>query len=272
MKQKLSSFCSASVLTFLILFVFTAFCVAGENTGAIQPLAYGVKSLEKIHVEQGKESVSKSYCRCRYPVFSAGGSAAAVNAALHGWIADSTAIAPGKEYTGDRSIESLAANFLQDYEKYRKDFPVNWPYEFELDGSVLFNRRGLLSVGLSSYSFTGGAHGNSHTEYFVFDVQTGRRLGLRDVFVEGFEETLNKLIDRRFRQMKGLSSEERLDGEKGTLFENSIHFNRNFAFTDKGVRFFYNQYEIAAYAYGPTEIELTYPELQEILKQQFREL
>ncbi|TLU83469.1 MAG: DUF3298 and DUF4163 domain-containing protein [Chlorobium sp.] len=272
MKQKLSSFCSASVLTFLILFVFTAFCVAGENTGVIQPLAYGVKSLEKIHVEQGKDSVSKSYCRCRYPVFSAGGSAAAINAALHGWIADSTAIAPGKEYTGDRSIESLAANFLQDYEKYRKDFPVNWPYEFELDGSVLFNRSGVLAVGLSCYSFTGGAHGNSHTEYFVFDVRTGRRLGLRDVFIEGFEETLNKLIDRRFRQMKGLSPEDRLDNAKGTLFENYIHFNRNFAFTDKGVSFYYNQYEIAAYAYGPTIIDLTYHELQEILKQEFREL
>jgi hypothetical protein len=106
----------------------------------------------------------------------------------------------------------------------------------------------------------------------VFDIRTGRRLALEDIFAEGFEEPLNKLIDSRFRRMKGLSDTDRLDSEKGSLFENFIHFNRNFAFTGKGVSFFYNQYEIAAYAYGPTKIDLSYPELMNILNPEFREL
>ena len=72
--------------------------------------------------------------------------------------------------------------------------------------------------------------------------------------------------------MKGLSPTERLDGEKGMLFENYIRFNSNFALTDKGVAFFYNQYEIAAYAYGTTKIDLPYRELAGILKPRFKDL
>ena len=74
-----------------------------------------------------------------------------------------------------------------------------------------------------------------------------------------------QLIDTRFRRMMGLTKTERLDSEKGTLFKNSIQFNQNFALTNKGVSFLYNEYEIAAYVYGQTEVDLSYKELAGII-------
>ena len=251
---------------------FIAACSSKDSGDSIQSLSYEMKSFDKVYQDGGEGAENDTYCKFRYPVFSDGEHAETINRYLLNWIANSTALSPGESYTGGITIEELAENFFREYETARKEFPVSWSYQFELTGSVLLNRSDLLTVDLSYYAFTGGAHGNSHTEYFVFDTRTGKRLGLNDVFAEDFEERLNTLIDSRYRQMRGLSPAERLDGEKGILFENYIRFNSNFALTDKGVAFFYNQYEIAAYAYGTTKIDLPYSELAGILKPRFKDL
>ena len=270
MKHSSQSVYAVAVLM-LILF-FAAACRSQNGSGLPRPLGYEMKSIDKVY-ENGKEDgKNETYCKVSYPVFSDGDHAETINRYLLGWIADSTALSAVPGDSASITIEEFADNFFAEYEAVRKEFPVSWPYQFELTGSVLLNRPELLTVDLSYYAFTGGAHGNSHTEYFVFDTMTGKRLGLNDVFEQGFEERLNKLIDSRYRQMKGLSPTDRLDGEKGMLFENYIRFNSNFALTDKGVAFFYNQYEIAAYAYGTTKIDLPYRELAGILKPRFKDL
>lgn len=214
-----------------------------------------------------------SYCKCCFPFFSGGAQAEFVNRIIESYIADSMAISPqeAKGMSG-RSIEFLADNFLEDYGGFRKEFGSDLPYQFELTGSVPLNRRGLLTVEISWEAYTGGAHGMHHTEYLVFDMVTGRRLQPADIFIAGFETRLDQLIEAKFRQEKGLSKTERLEGEKGGLFENSIRHNGNFALTDKGITFFFNEYEIAAYAFGPAVLELSYPELRDILKPAFRNL
>ena len=255
-----------------LILVFAAACNGKEKSDRFHPLGYEIKSIDKVYENREEDDKNETYCKLSYPVFSDGDHAEAINSYLFGWIADSTALSSLHSDSGGITIDELANNFFAEYETVRKEFPVSWPYQFELTGSVLLNRPELLTVDLSYYAFTGGAHGNSHTEYFVFDTMTGKRLELNDVFEQGFEERLNKLIDSRYRQMKGLSPTDRLDGEKGMLFENYIHFNDNFALTDQGVSFVYNNYEITAYAFGPTKIELPYSELADILKPRFKDL
>lgn len=261
-----------TALVVLVVVFMTACTPQDRNNLAPRPLSFEMESVEKVYEGAGKESENETYCRVRYPVFSDGKHAETINRYLLGWIADSTVFGSVAGDSAGITIEGLADSFFAEYDSFRKDFPVNWPYQFELDGSVLLNRSGILTVELSYYAYTGGAHGNSHTEYFVFETMTGKRLGLNDVFVEDFEKPLNKLIDSRYRQMRGLSPADRLDGEKGMLFENFIHFNENFALTDQGVSFFYNNYEITAYAFGPTKIDLSYSKLAVILSPKFRKL
>ncbi|MCG8343150.1 MAG: DUF3298 and DUF4163 domain-containing protein [Chlorobiales bacterium] len=255
-----------------LILVFAAACSGKNGSNLPRPLSYEMKSIDKVYQNGEEDGKNETYCKVNYPVFSDSDHAEAINRYLLGWIADSTALSSVPGDSVSITIEELADNFFAEYETVRKEFPVSWPYQFELTGSVLLNRSGLLTVDLSYYAFTGGAHGNSYTEYFVFDTMTGKRLGLNDVFEDGFEERLNKLIDSRYRKMKGLSLKDRLDGEKGMLFENYIHFNNNIALTGRGVSFFYNNYEIAPYAVGPTKIDLPYSELKVILRPKFRGL
>lgn len=271
---------------FSLLFIFFSEACSGGRSGNTDkksispvpnvpaPLGYGMKSVEKIYNNGQNHGDDESYCKCRYPFFSGGEEAAAINRTVESWIADSTAIRLGESTgrSGSQSIEVLAEQFLREYAAFRKENGTGLPYQFDLTGSVLLNRSGVLTVDISYSAYTGGAHGMNYTEYMVFDTLSGRRLGISDIFVQGFEKRLNELVDARFRSMKGLSKTDRLDGEQGSLFDNVIRFNQNFALTDKGVTFFYNQYEIAAYAFGSTELQLTYGELADILKPGFKAL
>lgn len=236
---------------------------------AAVPFGYEMKRFEKLYKQGENLGDAETYCKVAYPVFSGGEAAGVVNTTIEAWIADSTALHPAEGYSGRRTPEALADNFLKDFEVYSKESGMGLPYQFELHGSVLLNNAKQLTIQLSSYAYTGGAHGMNSTTYFVFDAATGRRLFFDDLFVSGSRGSLNALIEARFREDRGLSSSDRLDGEKGGLFENRIAFTTNFALTDKGISFFYNPYEIAPYAAGPTEIELRFEDIKGLLKPEY---
>ncbi|MGB0130929.1 MAG: DUF3298 and DUF4163 domain-containing protein [Chlorobium sp.] len=230
---------------------------------------YEMKRFEKVYSDAKTPGERDTWCKGEYPVFSGGAAASSINRMVAAWIADSTALSPGEGYSGPRTPEALAGHFLKVYDKDRQETGMGMPYQFELSGAVLLNGTKLLTMQLSSYAYTGGAHGMHMTTCFVFDAATGRRLVIDDVFVPGFKDRLNALIEARFREERGLSASDRLDGEKGGLFENRIAFTTNFAMTPSGVVFLYNPYEIASYAAGQTEIELHYGELKGLLKPEY---
>ena len=259
------------ILALILLICFSGSYSADASTGSAQsPLGYEMKSIERSYSNAQSYEEFKSYCRCRYPVFWGGNSATLVNRAVNSYIADSTGIRLGEEHGGSNSIDVLADEFLKQYERFRKEHKSRIPYQFDLKGGVLLNRSGLLTLDITFSSYSGGAHGMKRIAYFVFDTVSGKRLRLEDIFLPGFERRLNELIDARFRQMKGLSKSERLDGDGGRLFGNALHYNQNFALTDKGVTFVYNVYEIAPYVYGATVIQLSYRDLSAILKPRFK--
>jgi hypothetical protein len=47
------------------------------------------------------------------------------------------------------------------------------------------NERGILSLNLIVYSFTGGAHGMTIVKSLTFDIETGKLYSLKDLFKPG---------------------------------------------------------------------------------------
>ena len=236
-------------------------------------MKYAIKSINKIY-RNGKiynntkhPGENDSFCISHYPVFFGHKSALQINQIVGAYIADCFRF--GESQSKSNSVEELSTQFLKGYDAFKKENATELPYQFDLTGTILLNRPNIMTLAILTNAYTGGAHGMSHTEYLVFNTESGRLLKLNDIFVRGFESRLNTLIDARFRRMKGLSKTDRLDGEKGTLFKNVIQLNQNFALTDKGVNFFYNEYEIAAYCFGPTIVNLSYSELASILKRDY---
>ena len=83
---------------------------------------------------------------------------------------------------------------------------------------------------------------------------------------EFFETELVKAAEAAFRKQRELSPESDLL-ENGFEFpDNRFRLNDNYGFTNDGVVFFYNSYEIAPYAAGPSEVFIPYSEISDWLK------
>jgi hypothetical protein len=244
--------------------------IAGEsNTSAPDSMKYEIKKFLKTYKGCKEDSENCSYLKMEYPVFSSGKSYKDINKFIYAFLTDS--IYNIEEGRPNKTLEGLADNFLKDYESFKNEMP-DWGLSYALDlvGSVVYNKNNILTVDIGYYIFTGGAHPNSFDGYFVFNTDNGKLLHPKDIFINGFESKLNKLIEKKYREYRGISDNERLDSENGMLFENKISFNDNVGLLNDGVVFYYNSYEIAAYAVGPTELKFTYRELADLLRPEFK--
>jgi Protein of unknown function (DUF3298)/Deacetylase PdaC len=163
-------------------------------------------------------------------------------------------------------IQAAADSFIASYADFKKQEPgYNQYWYFEYFIRVANETPALVCIEASNSSYMGGAHPNSYAEFFNISKETGDTVSLSQIFVRGFEAKLNKLIDAKYREIKGLKPDDNLQ-EKGELFENKIEFNYNFTVEKDGsVTFFYNTYEIAPYVAGPTDITLSKQELSSII-------
>ncbi len=163
------------------------------------------------------------------------------------------------------SIPAAGDSFIAIYADFRKQEPGSgqfWYFEYTM--RLASETSKLITIEASNNSYLGGAHPNYYTEFFNLSKETGDTVSLSDIFVKGFEVPLNKLIDAKYRELKGLKPGDNLQ-EKGELFDNKIEFNYNFSVeSDGSVMFFYNNYEIAPYAAGPFEVKLSKQELAPI--------
>ncbi|NTW53940.1 MAG: DUF3298 and DUF4163 domain-containing protein [Chlorobaculum sp.] len=224
------------------------------------PLSFGLFSYE-----QHSRLDAETYWKCEYPVFEHSGAGEIINRALLNAVVSRTLSLEQKQAAA--TVKEAATAFINEHDDLmtsQKEHVLPW--QSECKGEVLLDQPGLVSVSILTYAFTGGAHGMSVTQQMVFDATTSKELGLSDFFAPGFESALDKLIERRYRQIRGLSEIDPLNGEKGGLFENAIRHNENFAVTGSGIRFLYNHYEIAPYAVGQIIIDLSFDDLKEILK------
>ena len=166
-------------------------------------------------------------------------------------------------------IENITFDFFQSYRKATDGVPniektasFNWLKKMTME--VMYNENNLLSLRLDKYGYTGGAHGVSIARYRVFNLQTGAPIDLQEIFIDGYEEELTRILDKKLRRLNGIGSGENLL-ESGFLVD-SLAYTDNFYVNNDGIGFFYNVYEIAAYATGSTELFCSFYDLKGILR------
>jgi hypothetical protein len=129
---------------------------------------------------------------------------------------------------------------------------------------VYSNKESKVTMMVLTYSFTGGAHGMENLEFFTVDLHKGSRIRLKDIFKNGYEPKLAAMLTDKLHRMTSIPSNARLT-DNG-YFTDVIQPTDNFYINPNGVGFVYNQYEIAPYSFGTTDIFLTHSDLVAILK------
>ncbi|MCB0640482.1 MAG: DUF3298 and DUF4163 domain-containing protein, partial [Phaeodactylibacter sp.] len=150
------------------------------------------------------------------------------------------------------SLEAGTELFLADYQRFVSDVPTyKIPWTIETESQVLLNAEQLLSLDVSSFSYTGGAHPNSFTWLYNVQLPGGEPFLLESIILD---ETafLNK-VENQFKQSRGLEGDADL-GEMGFSFGDApFALPENYGFTPEGIYFYYNAYEVGPYVVGPTE-------------------
>ncbi len=132
-----------------------------------------------------------------------------------------------------------------------------------LTGRVMHVQDDILSYGMEQYVYTGGAHGVSNRYFYNYDLRTGELISEEDIFIEGYEEKLADIL--RHNLVAQNPETQVIDDLYQTEYDvDKIVPNNNFYYTEDGIIYVFNPYEIAPYAYGETEIMVSNKDLEGI--------
>ncbi len=148
------------------------------------------------------------------------------------------------------------------YAQYGSDcFACNWEKKFML--TPLFFNNEYISLNISKYAYTGGAHGMLQNTIVNIDKKSGEILTLKDLISEDSEKKLSEIITDYVAKNKGLDETTSL--KKAGFFNKTLPPASNFAVTPYGLFFVYNPYEIAPYSMGIITVFIPEKELDDIL-------
>ncbi|MEJ2104190.1 MAG: DUF3298 and DUF4163 domain-containing protein [Ignavibacteriaceae bacterium] len=168
--------------------------------------------------------------------------------------------------TESQNFDSLMNGFIQDYESFKKEFPDSpQSWSIERTGEVKLNKGNIFSIDYTEYAYTGGAHPNTFVSFKNFNLNNGEEITLDELIAPDKQEKLTAIAESEFRKLKQLKPEDDL-GKAGYWFEdNKFSLNDNFLITNSALVFYYNNYEITAYAFGPTELTIPYSGIKPLI-------
>lgn len=166
----------------------------------------------------------------------------------------------------DSIISVEQTRFFEQYIRMNSDLAgqsatLNWERSQQVQ--VVLNDNGMLCLEMASYAFTGGAHGMANMRYLVFNLKDNKPLVLSEIFAQSAIEKLSQVLTSRVRERYAIPSNQALT-EAG-LFTDIIKAHDNYYLNPLGIGFYYNNYDIAPYAMGHTDIFLSFEEIKELI-------
>lgn len=115
--------------------------------------------------------------------------------------------------------------------------------------SVVYNKGDFVSIEDYSYVYSGGAHGNYGVNYRSYDKISKKIIAYSDFFDFEANEILESLLAKEIKS-KNIKT-----------FGTDFFVTDNIYFTEKGITFVYNPYEIASYADGIISVFLPFEKI-----------
>ncbi|NLV86233.1 MAG: DUF3298 and DUF4163 domain-containing protein [Clostridiales bacterium] len=134
-------------------------------------------------------------------------------------------------------------------------------YETVLNYETAYNQNCHLSLYRDQYEFTGGAHGSTIRASDTWNLSTGKRLCLSQLFSCGKDYKAFLIAKIREQADKNMEQDPSIYFEEyKTLICDNFNEN-NFHLSPRGLSIYYQQYEIAPYATGIVTFTIPYRKL-----------
>lgn len=181
---------------------------------------------------------------------------------ITGWL-DSATVATHPDARTD--LAKAAALFAADYQTVTTDMGgLGGCWELKTQADTISANPKVLTARLETYAYTGGAHPNTNSSFYMFDRETGRPLTLTDLVSD--TTALLNVVEQTFRKQQDLLPQANLEDQGYFLRDGHFFLPANIGMSRTGMVFYYNPYEIAAYALGPIEVTVPYDQLGGIIR------
>lgn len=149
------------------------------------------------------------------------------------------------------TIKDALKTFDEDYKRFKTNFSDNnQTWYLAIETEILYKSEQVITIVLTVYTDTGGAHGNDNITFLNFNPENGKLFS-------------NKELINNFDEFKTLAESYFLDHMKNEgsnieefFFGKSFQLPENIGFNDNSVVLLYNVYEIASYSQGYTEFAI----------------
>lgn len=148
-------------------------------------------------------------------------------------------------------LEETAKRDLKDFKEQGWEMK---PYVAQVDYKVHNNKDNLLSISVTYYQYTGGAHGSTLQKNFNIDLGTGNEATLKDFFYEG--ENYKEIISKEIKKQMALDKDKYFEGAFNVV--SFISNKQSFYIKDGNIVICYGHYEIASYAAGIQEFKIPF--------------
>lgn len=140
-----------------------------------------------------------------------------------------------------------------------------WSYQLMVTPNYIGHVDNFEIFEITSYAFTGGAHGMSYSEYLLFDSNTEKQVKLDDMLVRGQKSRFEAQAYSAYKAWVKTIADDSSNYEKNWPFV----LSDNVILTDKGVDIRYQHYAIGPYAYGMPVLSISYAKLDGIIKPRY---
>lgn len=166
--------------------------------------------------------------------------------------------------SSEMSIDEAVTQYIEDVKAEFHGDKIANIYHDHLTGRAEYGMRNIINYRLLEDVFTGGAHPGKVTTILRFNAQTGDFITLDDVFPTSNQSKLQDILLNQLMKDQHVSTLDELH-QKGILEMTDMFVSNNFALREDSIEFFYNEYDIAPYAYGACTICISYEDVKDLM-------
>ncbi len=181
----------------------------------------------------------------------------------------------------DKDIQDKINKDIQDdvniyYEEVKKQAKnlhdalqiTNIKFISEVDYEVKKNEGNLLSMIITKYTYSGGAHGFTENIPYNYDLRDGKNVKLNDLFEDEIDyiQILNDEINRQINEEIKKNPEY-----KDMIYFKTIDKSQPFYIKDNNLTLYFGLYEIAPDVAGIIELEINEDVIEHELKEEYKE-
>lgn len=229
------------------------------------------KTISAAPMEVKSSQYAKQYCldeaptscavyEVSYPIFSKGDTmlVKTLNKSVQNYVL--SVVAGNMQLPFAEALDSAAWQFIQLFEENKDQLAaIEMGYSTEIKDKVPLMNSKIVTIEMSGYSFTGGAHPYSFCLLVSYDLKNGAKpLQISDLVRD--TNAVRPLLERAYKLSKGLQETDSLaDVVYSEITQ--LPMPMNVGISPEGIRFYYNAYEVGPYAVGVSDILLTWQEL-----------